>query len=148
MTEELFRDDATLRECSATVLALSEGGVILDRTVFYPLGGGQAGDTGVLRLADGREFAVTDTRKLKEGHEHAGNVLHVLAPDSTIAVGEGVNAQIDVARRNASDRLEDLVDDDRRQSQRWLVHEQDSWAGHQGPADGEHLLLPAAQTAG
>ncbi len=105
MTEELFREDATLAQCEARVIALSEGGVILDRTVFYPLGGGQAGDTGVLRLADGREFAVTDTRKLKEGHEHAGNVLHVLAPDSTIAVGDRVNAQIDVARRNAHRRF-------------------------------------------
>ncbi len=102
MTEELFRDDATLTQCVARIVAVSEGGVILDRTVFYPLGGGQAGDTGVLRMANGRECIVTDTRKSKE---HAGGVLHVLAPDATIAVGDVVNAQIDVARRNAHRRF-------------------------------------------
>ena len=63
MTEELFREDATLLECSARVLSVDADGVRLDRTVFYPQGGGQAGDAGVLRLADGREFAVADTRK-------------------------------------------------------------------------------------
>ena len=101
-TEELFRDDAALAHCEARVIALCEGGVILDRTVFYPLGGGQAGDTGVLRRADGRELAVTDTRKSKE---HVGGVLHVLAPDAVIAVGDAVIAQIDVARRDAHRRF-------------------------------------------
>jgi misacylated tRNA(Ala) deacylase len=102
MTDELFRDDATLAQCAARVIALDEGGVILDRTVFYPLGGGQAGDTGVLRLANGRELVVTDTRKSKE---HAGGVLHLLAPEAAIAVGDAVVAQIDVARRNAHRRF-------------------------------------------
>ena len=102
MTEELFRDDATLMECEARVVAVCEGGVVLDRTVFYPLGGGQAGDTGVLRLADGRELLVTDTRKSKE---HPGGVLHLLAPDTVIAIGEAVTAQIDAARRNAHRRF-------------------------------------------
>jgi len=102
MTEELFREDATLTQCDARVVALTEGGVLLDRTVFYPLGGGQAGDTGVLRLSDGRELAVTDTRKSKE---HPGEVLHVLTPDAVIAVGDAVTAQIDAARRNAHRRF-------------------------------------------
>ena len=105
MTEELFRDDATLRECSATVLALAEGGVILDRSVFYPQGGGQAGDAGVLRLADGRGLVVTDARKSKE---HPGAVLHLLAPDadaSLLVPGTAVMAQIDWARRHAHMRF-------------------------------------------
>ncbi len=102
MTEELFREDATLTQCQARVVAVGEGGVILDRTVFYPLGGGQAGDSGLLRMADGRELVVTDTRKSKE---HAGGVLHVLAPDAAITVGDAVTAQIDVARRNAHRRF-------------------------------------------
>ena len=101
-TEELFREDATLAQCEARVVAVGEGGVILDRTVFYPLGGGQAGDTGVLRLADGQELLVTDTRKSKE---RAGGVLHVLAPDAVLVVGDVVVARIDVARRNAHRRF-------------------------------------------
>jgi len=100
MTEELFRDDATLRECQATVLALAEGGVILDRTVFYPLGGGQAGDAGALLLADGRRLVVTDTRKSKQ---QPGAVLHLLAPDADLTPllpGTPVTAQVDWARRH------------------------------------------------
>jgi misacylated tRNA(Ala) deacylase len=100
MTEELFREDATLRDCSARVLALADGGVILDRTVFYPLGGGQAGDTGALLLADGRRVAVVDARKSKE---HPGAVVHLLAPGteaSMLLPGTPVTAQIDWARRH------------------------------------------------
>ncbi len=102
ITEELFREDAALARCEARVVALCEGGVILDRTVFYPQGGGQAGDSGVLRLADGREVIVTDTRKSKE---HPGGVLHLLASDAVLAVGDAVTAQIDVARRSAHRRF-------------------------------------------
>jgi misacylated tRNA(Ala) deacylase len=102
-TEELFRDDATLLECQARVLALGEGGVILDRTVFYPQGGGQAGDAGVLRRDDGQEIAVVDARKSKE---HPGAVLHVLAAGiAAPAVGDTLSAHIDPARRRAHMRF-------------------------------------------
>ena len=54
ITDELFRSDSYLRECEATVVGVNgRGGILLDRTVFYPTGGGQPGDTGVLRLANG-----------------------------------------------------------------------------------------------
>ena len=106
MTEELFRDDASLRECSATVLAFAEGGVILDRTVFYPQGGGQAGDAGWLQLADGRRAAIADARKSKE---HPGAVLHLLADvdadASLLPPGTWVTAQIDWQRRHAHMRF-------------------------------------------
>ena len=45
----IFRDDAYARSCTATVLAVDERGIWLDSTVFYPTGGGQPGDIGVLR---------------------------------------------------------------------------------------------------
>ncbi|MFL6682297.1 MAG: alanine--tRNA ligase-related protein, partial [Burkholderiaceae bacterium] len=75
MTEELFREDATLVECDAVVTAVDERGVQLTRTVFYPHGGGQAGDRGALVLADGRAIAIADTRK----GEMPGEIVHVLA---------------------------------------------------------------------
>ena len=54
MTELLFSDDGYLRFCAARVIAADQRGVRLDRTVFYPMGGGQPGDTGVLRIATGQ----------------------------------------------------------------------------------------------
>jgi len=70
MTEELFREDSYLRECEATVTAAAPGKVTLDRTVFYPTGGGQPGDRGVLVLPDGSELTITDTVKDVEGIAH------------------------------------------------------------------------------
>ena len=53
MTEELFREDAYLKECDATVVAINDlGGIILDRTIFYPTGGGQPGDGGKIGDVD------------------------------------------------------------------------------------------------
>lgn len=65
MTEALFREDATLLRCEATVVAVDEHGVELDRTVFYPLGGGQAGDAGtqVANTADVGAVVVTKIDK-------------------------------------------------------------------------------------
>ena len=57
MTELIFRDDAYARSCEATVIAVTERGIVLDRTVFYPTGGGQPGDTGVLRCEAGTSLA-------------------------------------------------------------------------------------------
>ena len=77
MTQELFRQDAYLRECRATVLAIGEQGIELDQTVFYPLGGGQAGDSGMLVLGDGSELAIADTRKGKDAEgRFTGAICH------------------------------------------------------------------------
>jgi misacylated tRNA(Ala) deacylase len=106
MTEELFRDDSTLRECAATVVRADERGVVLDRTVFYPLGGGQAGDAGELVLPDGRVIAIADTRKGKE--DDTGLVLHLPAAGASLhglAPGVTVTARLDWARREAHMRF-------------------------------------------
>lgn len=98
-TEELFREDPSLAHCEARITALDERGIRLDRTVFYPHGGGQAGDAGVLRLADGREVPIVDTKKGAE----PGEIVHVPAPGadlSALAVGTAVTAQIDWTRRH------------------------------------------------
>jgi len=104
MTEELFREDATLLECSARVLCVDADGVRLDRTVFYPQGGGQAGDAGVLLLADGREFAVADTRK----GTRPGEIVHLLAAGvdaSALPPGTELRARIDAQRRRSHMRF-------------------------------------------
>ena len=104
MTEELFRNDATLTECEAVVTHVDERGVQLTRTVFYPHGGGQAGDRGELVLDHGRSVAVADTRK----GEQPGDVVHVLANAEDLAAfaaGAKVRARIDVDRRRAHMRF-------------------------------------------
>ena len=104
MTDELFRDDATLLQCSATITAVTELGIVLDRTVFYPQGGGQACDTGRLQRADGASLAIVDTR---EGPE-PGQILHLVAPGTDLsgwAAGQAVVATIDADRRQAHRRF-------------------------------------------
>ncbi|SFN24459.1 alanyl-tRNA editing protein [Variovorax sp. OV329] len=106
MTEDLFRSDAYLRECAAKVLRIDENGIVLDRTVFYPLGGGQAGDAGSLDGPDGLAVAIADTRKAKDAEgKPTADILHVPAPgqESTLAklqVGDTVTARIDWERRH------------------------------------------------
>lgn len=103
-TQELFREDAALRRCDATVVAIDEAGVQLDRTVFYPQGGGQAGDAGILRAADGRVLVIADTRK----GGGPGCIVHVPAPGVDLSgwrVGDAVVAEIDAVRRDAHRRF-------------------------------------------
>lgn len=114
MTQDLFRQDAYQTECTATVTAITPQGIVLDRTVFYPLGGGQAGDTGTLTLADGTDIAIIDTRKGKaedgsftqeichQPNEIVRNKLLNKEQSSALklAVGDTVTARIDWARRH------------------------------------------------
>ncbi len=102
MTELLFRDDAYATDFSAQVLASVPGRVVLDRTLFYPEGGGQPGDTGVLTLADGRAFKVTDTKK----GEQPGTVAHVLEDTGIeLASGTSIKGRIDWDRRHRLMRM-------------------------------------------
>ena len=101
-TEMLFRDDAYLRTATARVLAVGERGIELDRTIFYPQGGGQMGDTGRLLRAPGEAIAIADTRK----GDTPERVLHVPAPGSPLPQpGETVTLEIDWARRYRLMRL-------------------------------------------
>jgi misacylated tRNA(Ala) deacylase len=96
MTEEVFRTDSYASQCEAVVTAVDENGIQLDRTVFYPMGGGQPGDTGVLRNAAGAEVRITDTRK----GDVPGQILHI--PESQMPAlksGDKVTAVIDWDRR-------------------------------------------------
>lgn len=94
MTAALFRDDAYLERCQAKVLAAGPEGVVLDRTVFYPTGGGQPGDAGRL-IWQGGGMAVATAAK---GEGEA--ILHVPAEGATPPpVGAEVEAEIDAATR-------------------------------------------------
>lgn len=102
MTELIFRDNAYERSCQARVVAVDERGIRLDRTVFYPTGGGQPGDSGMLRFGEGTTIAIADTVK----GDGADEVIHVPAPGSaTLAVGAEVVAEIDWERRHRLMRM-------------------------------------------
>ncbi|MBL6947886.1 MAG: alanyl-tRNA editing protein [Rhodospirillales bacterium] len=102
MTEEIFREDAYARTCEATVTAVDEVGIQLNRTVFYAAGGGQPGDTGILKAADGREVAIVDTVTSRTNGGHC----HVPADGApALSVGEIVTAEIDWDRRFAHMRM-------------------------------------------
>jgi len=99
-TAELFREDSRLTECEARISGVDERGVRLDRTVFYPQGGGQAGDAGELLLADGTRIAIADTRK----GDAPGEIVHIPGADQSAALeklrpGDKVTARIDWERR-------------------------------------------------
>lgn len=104
-TEELFREDATLDACEATVLANDEHGLVLDRTVFYPLGGGQAGDSGTLSTAGGATLVIADTRKHKGLPGAIAHVPAAGADTSAFAPGTRVTARIDSSKRRAHMRF-------------------------------------------
>lgn len=110
MTRALFREDAMLRHCEAQVVAVGPDGIVLDRTVFYPLGGGQAGDAGTLERADGLVVRIADARRSRASHPGSDEVLHLPAPESAgaaaaLGAGDAVVAAIDWERRHRHMRL-------------------------------------------
>lgn len=103
-TDCLFRDDSYLKNCAARVVSLTEqGGIVLDRTIFYATSGGQPGDTGALTTENGLyvpiETAIyTDAAKSEIAHVPAAG-----AP--TLKVGDTVTAVIDWDKRYACMRM-------------------------------------------
>ena len=125
MTRDLYREDSYLKNCDATITAITEQGVETDQSVFYPLGGGQLGDTGVMVLKDGTRLTICDTRKDRE----TGRQFHVLenttdnasantgtdansntdgntasststpSPNDALSVGDTINLELDWERR-------------------------------------------------
>jgi misacylated tRNA(Ala) deacylase len=100
----LFRTDAYLKTANATVTYAGPDGIRFDRTIFYPLGGGQPGDIGILRW-DGGEARIADTKKFRaEGQ--AEDILHIPAEGSALpAIGAPVEITLDWERRHAHMRM-------------------------------------------
>ena len=103
-TDCLFREDSYLKECSATVIGVTQaGGVVLDRTVFYAASGGQPADRGVLRRTTGKPIPIasasfTDAEKSQISHQPA-------AAGPALTEGETVHAAIDWDLRYARMRM-------------------------------------------
>jgi misacylated tRNA(Ala) deacylase len=101
MTQELFREEPYRAEAEASVACVDARGIVLDRTNFYPRGGGQAGDAGSIVCADGTAIAIADTVK----GEAPGEIVHVPAPGqeaalASLAAGEKVSLRLDWERRH------------------------------------------------
>lgn len=100
--EKIFEKDGYARKCNAVVVSVDTDGIRLDRTVFYPLGGGQPGDQGVLRLAGGCEIEIIDTRK----GDGPDEIVHIPAAGVDLpAVGDKIEAEIDWERRHRLMRI-------------------------------------------
>ena len=95
-TKELFREDGYLKSCQAVITHVDGDNVMVDQTVFYPEGGGQPGDTGVLIREDGEELLITDTQR----DDAKGMHHHVVADGASLPnIGESIVLKIDWPRR-------------------------------------------------
>lgn len=102
MTEKAFYQDSYQKTHTSEVVEVLENGVLLTSTIFYPLGGGQPGDSGSVTI-NGRDYAVVDTRYADDRH----NIVHFLEEDdlSSIQVGDAVDMRLDWERRHRLMRM-------------------------------------------
>ncbi len=102
-TDCLFRTDSYLKTCEARVVAITDKGIVLDRTVFYALSGGQPNDTGSLKSASGAVIPIANVVFVDAGKTE---IAHVAAPGAPpLSVGDAVTAEIDWEPRYARMRM-------------------------------------------
>ncbi len=92
MTEELFRINSYLTNCLAKIIEIVDEGIILDKTIFYPEGGGQPGDIGEIKLNE-KTFAITNTKYIEK------KIVHFLDNSSQFELNQDILCQISWARR-------------------------------------------------
>jgi len=102
MTEKVFYQDSYQKTHSSEVVEVLDQGVVLAATIFYPLGGGQPGDSGRLRI-NGRDYHVVDTRFA----EDRVKIIHFLEEEDLGAIhsGDAVDMEIDWERRHRLMRM-------------------------------------------
>lgn len=93
MAEKIYYKDSYAKEFDATVVSASGRELELDRTAFYPGGGGQLCDTGTVSWHDG-EAKVLETRKAE-----GDRIIHALDSDTPLQPGDAVHGRIDWDRR-------------------------------------------------
>ncbi len=98
MTELLYLDDSYLKEFSAKIVSVDGNKIELDKTAFYPRGGGQLSDTGKI-IANGREYAVKNIEK------NSGKILHELDSAEGLQADMQINGAIDWERRYGMMRM-------------------------------------------
>ena len=103
-TECLFREDSYIQDCDATVVAIQpDGGIVLDRTVFYAASGGQPADKGAITTQSGAIIEIANVVFTDPGKT---TIAHVPAPGAPpVAVGDTVKAAIDWSTRHARMRM-------------------------------------------
>lgn len=101
VTEPLYFEDATSRVFEATVERVVDDAVVLDRTLFYPTGGGQPADTGMLRI-DGDEWRVRDVRNRDTIYHHIESSDSSTERTAGVTLeGKLVEGELDWGRRYA-----------------------------------------------
>ncbi len=96
MADEAFYQDAYLRRCRTRVISHDASGLVTEATVFYPLGGGQPGDSGLVRLADGAVIRIGDTRRDRDSRA----IQHQLESGAPqLAPGSEIELELDWERR-------------------------------------------------
>ena len=102
MTEKIFYQDSYQNTHQSVITEIIDGGVVLESTIFYPLGGGQPGDTGSLGIA-GIQYKVVDTRFLEDRR----TIVHYLDTDDLTGIRAGEQAQLklDWERRHRHMRM-------------------------------------------
>ncbi|QIW24238.1 alanine--tRNA ligase [Sulfolobus sp. S-194] len=93
ITKKLYYEDQYRRSFTAKVVSVYKNYLVLDQTTFYPEGGGQIGDTGIIKDEKGNAYQVIDTQKVKDV------IFHILDKEPSLKEGDQIYGEIDWQRR-------------------------------------------------